>query len=395
MTVTTRGAKAILARGEVPACGFTLWIGKPSFYGGVSFLFNGGGNNRFKGAWLTQGSAYFLSAGILVAEGSNNEFIAESGSQGQGLHLAAGLLLSKGGCSKFNGGWGSLGVGADRSVGMFIATEGNNGFIGGEESVGTARKPKALGVFMAPPQNTFEAKGRGRIQMPAMPIAWPRAVFLQCSGKFPKFSFTPSNTSYRPLAAQPQLKEVLCADYNERRRLYESFDLIRFKSSDVDLSELLANPVCLPEDQFNYAALWAIQNGKRAHLDQVVKGLNEGRFCSDYARRMAITLAAELGKEEVDPILARIMLTDSCPENRFQAALLLAKRTNSFDLLIDGTKSHYEEVRYAIAKGLQDKVDPRVLKLVKPLFCDQSFYVRRAAAMTATPSAIRRAFRCF
>ena len=38
---------------------------------------------------------------------------------------------------------------------------------------------------------------------------------------------------------------------------------------------------------------------------------------------------------------------------------------------------------YAIAKGLQDKADARVLKLVTPLFCDRSFYVRRAAAMTA------------
>jgi len=42
-----------------------------------------------------------------------------------------------------------------------------------------------------------------------------------------------------------------------------------------------------------------------------------------------------------------------------------------------------ELVRYAIAKGLQESSNPSALALVVPLFNDDSFYVRRAAGLTA------------
>ncbi len=436
------------------------WIENPSFYGGLSFLYNGGPYNTFKTAWLGQGSAYFLGAGIVVAEGSNNSFHADYDSQGQGLHLAAGLLFQKGGYSRFEGGWGSLGVGADRSVGMFINTGGNNVYKGTEQSVGTARKPKGLGVFIdTQGDNTyaFQKLSNTNIQKPSSPNAWPAALFLELGknnlypehvddlkrganlrwgiddhgigidtdvssddlfAKFPAhprvpFPFNPvdgwaSNTSFKPLKraktkdeVQALVKEILHADYDHRRHLYESIDLIRFSHPgfEVDLSDLLSHPAEIPEDQFNYAALWAIQNDKKAHLNEVIDALNRDLFSSDYARRMAIQLVGELGTSSVDPLLAKIMLTDHSQENRYAAALELAERATppSLPLLQLGLKSESERVRYAIAKGLQDSPTPHVLELITPLFNDPSFYVRRSAALTAIslhnkkgdPSALR------
>lgn len=398
------------------------WLNNPSFYGGLSFLYLGGGHNKLKANWLAQGSAYFLGAGIVVAEGSNDIFEADYDAQGQGLHLAAGLVLKKGDHNHFNGGWGSLGVSGDRSVGMFINTGSHNHYEGTDQSVGSSRKPKSVGIFInIGGENTYLFKNisNANIQYPGSPKEWSSALFLEI-GKdssypedvdrftrgnglqwgienrsfgistegitketlFAKFHATPKipfqdKFAYRPLrAADPQ--ELLTADYERRRQIYETLDLHRFKNrkNDPDLSFLLLNPS--NEDAFNYGVLWALRNKDKADLTSIKAALSNESIKSEYSRKMAVSLVGTFWTPDATEVLTKIMLEDKSEEIRYYAALALALHSPS---AFNGSDS--ELVRYAFAKGLQESQDPSALAIVTPLFNDESFYVRRAAGLTA------------
>lgn len=424
------------------------WLNNPSFYGGLSFLFMGGGSNKLKTAWLGQGSAYFLGAGIVVAEGSNDIFEADYDSQGQGLHLAAGLLFKKGEQGRFKGGWGSLGVSGDRSIGMFISLGGKNIYEGTDQSIGSSRKPKSEGIFIdIGGQNfyTFQKLSNARLQFPQSPKEWSRALFLEIGSdsNFPAnvdefkrgndrqwgienhslgistqslggnstetlfanfhdsphvlFPFDPvhgweSNKTYQPLVynpdeAQDLAQEILTANYDRRRQIYESLDLMRFKDRKIeyDLSPLLQNPTNIDEDAFNYSVLWALRNKDKIDLKDIKNALSLGNFTSEYARKMAVSLVGTFWTPEATPLLKQLMLKDKSEEIRYSAALALALHlpANATDILEQGSRSDSELVRYAIAKGLQESQNPAALALVVSLFNDPSFYVRRAAGLTA------------
>lgn len=402
------------------------WLNNPSFYGGLSFLYLGGGNNKLKATWLAQGSAYFLGAGIVVSEGSNNVFEADYDAQGQGLHLAAGLVLNKGDHNSFNGGWGSLGVSGDRSIGMFINTGSHNHFLGTDQSIGSSRKPKSVGIFITRGNdNRFEFKNisNANIQYPQSPKEWSSALFLEIGKNstysehvddfirgsglqwgignhslgistesiteetiFAKFHKTPKipfqdHTAYRPLiTANPQ--ELMTANYARRRQIYETLDLERFKDrkNDVDLSELLQNPSSMTEDAFNYAILWALRNKDKVDLNPIMTAISNKTIKSDYARKMAVSLVGTLWTPDAAPLLTEIMISDPSEEIRYFAALAIALHSPSS---LKDLQSDSEFVRYAIAKGLQESSDPSALTIVIPLFNDESFYVRRAAGLTA------------
>lgn len=424
------------------------WLNNASFYGGLSFLYIGGGNNKLKTVWLGQGSAYFLGIGIVVAEGSHDVFEADYDSQGQGLHLAGGLILRKGEYGEFKGGWGSLGVSGDRSIGMFINIGGNNKFEGTDQSVGSSRKPKSVGVFInigGRNDYAFQKLSNARLQFPQSPKEWSSALFLEIGdhSNYPQnvdefkrgndlewgienhsvgistqflsanptetlfkifhdtprvsFHFDPlsgwsDNTFYRalvynPKTAQDLTHEIIVANYDRRRQIYETLDLIRFidRKVEYDLSYLLQNPTLIETDAFNYAVLWALRNKDKVDLKEIKIALKSGAFASEYARKMAVSLVGAFWTEEAIPVLSQIMLEDPSEEIRYYAALALTINLsrNAIDVIKQGLKSDSELVRYAIAKGLQESTKPFALELVTPLFNDSSFYVQRAAGLTA------------
>ncbi len=274
------------------------WKGNPSFYGGLSFLYTGGGKNRYKGGWYSQGSAYFLGAGLLVDKGKEAIFSAEVDSQGQGLHLSCGCLLRSGGSSRFDSGFGSQGVAGDRSAAWLIHEGGPASFIGGEQTIGSARKPKAIGVLLNFGEKSsflFGKLSSASIEFPRSPLEWPKALFLSAGqgGRFSKhedsyercdncqwgisphslgfnlsggsaftyaqlfsklpqrpridFDFDPvfgwrENTAFRPLKVastkqelDSQVANILISGYDERRRLYECLDLYRFLGKKEDI----------------------------------------------------------------------------------------------------------------------------------------------------------------
>lgn len=79
------------------------------------------------------------------------------------------------------------------------------------------------------------------------------------------------------------------------------------------------------------------------------------------------------------------MLTDSSEENRATAVTFLAKAgtPEALQLLQPAFQSSSEKIRYSAAEGLLGNKSQEILDLIVPLLKDESFYVRRAAAMTA------------
>ena len=115
------------------------------------------------------------------------------------------------------------------------------------------------------------------------------------------------------------------------------------------------------------------------------EALKDRSIHSQYMRKMAVSLIGTFFASESIPILKQIMLEDDSDEIRYYAALSLALNLpeDEFEILQEGLKSPSENVRFAIAKGLQESKNPHALQLVLPLFNDMSFYVRRAAGLTA------------
>ncbi len=420
------------------------WLNRPSLYGGLAFLLLGDGGNHLKTAWLGQGSAYFLGAGILVAEGENDLFEADFDAQGQGLHLAAGLLLHKGGHSHFKGGWGSIAVGGDRAIGMLINLGSHNVYEGTEQSIGTSRKPKAMGLFIGlGGQNSynFNTLSCARIQYPQYPNEWSKALFVQFAGGnnytqniddqergdgkiwgiqphsmgssetfpmlqpeelfefFPNqprlpFSFDPhsgwkENSFFRPLPTLERDPTALIKEgkYDTRRQIYERLDLNRFtdRSHDPDLSALFQDPAALPDDALSYAILWGLRHKSQYELEPLKKALTLETIGSSINRKMALSLLSISWDPSMAALFKQLMTQDPSDEVRYTAALALTQNGSEeiLPFLAEGSKSPLEVVRFAIAKGLQESSIPNALTIVIPLFNDSSVYVRRAAGLTA------------
>lgn len=160
------------------------WPGQPSFYGGVALLADSSGADDYYCNVFGQGSAYFLSLGVLTDGGGNDRY-AGVDSQGQGLHLAAGLLLELAGDDYYSGNWGSQGTSGDRSAGILIDTAGNDTYTATNHNLGTARKPLSIGFFADLSGNDyyeFTGESCARVQRPSTPDAWPYALFLDLGG---------------------------------------------------------------------------------------------------------------------------------------------------------------------------------------------------------------------
>ncbi len=162
------------------------WKEAPSFYGGVAFLDDAGGDDMFESPVFSQGGSYFLSLGVLNNTGGDDRYIASADAQGSTIHLTAGCLIDDGGNDYYDGGWGSTGIGGDRSVGILIDTMGNDTYVGSSHNIGSARKPKAVGIFIdVAGDDTYLFDGDeccAHVQQPSDPEDWPTATFLDLGG---------------------------------------------------------------------------------------------------------------------------------------------------------------------------------------------------------------------
>lgn len=405
----------------------TAWLGQGSAYFlSAAALVIDGSHNTFTADYDAQGQGLHLSAGIFLQNGGQSKFKGGFGSMGSAGDLSAGMCILTQGNNSFEATTQSIGAARKtKAVALFVEAAGKNAYTFQKGSCGSIQMPAGPFDF---PNALFLQLEKSKAEKNSysqnvdslkrgLNLSWKiddhafgidtvvkiddiaKSIFA----KFPitartPFSFDPEkrslqNRAYLPLVPingeqelQALIQKVLAFDYDGRRQAYESIDLARFSNPHlvVDLSPILRDIKALPQDLFNYAILCTYLNKNTKPLEVVTKALDEGIIPAESSRKLAIMYVAKYN-QNCSPLLFKIMLQDPSEENRGTAAYSLATHAteNRRNFLQKGIESSSVGVRYAIAKGLQDSKLKGVLDLISPLFQDKSFYVRRAAALTA------------
>ncbi|MGC9361828.1 MAG: HEAT repeat domain-containing protein [Candidatus Syntrophosphaera sp.] len=120
---------------------------RPDLAGGLGFLYDGSGNDRYLGGVYAQGSGYWYATGLLIDEAGNDVYNTIYYPQGSGIHLACGFLLDKEGDDAYYSRHGpGQGAGHDWSFGMFIDEAGNDAYsIQGGNGLGLTN---SVGIFI-------------------------------------------------------------------------------------------------------------------------------------------------------------------------------------------------------------------------------------------------------
>jgi len=104
------------------------WKRQPSFYGGIGFLSDGGGDDTYYSSHgNTMGSSYFMSIGALVDHDGNDKYLPQNGySIGFAVHLSNAVLADLQGDDYYYAKTHTGGVGSDRSMGILADYNGND-----------------------------------------------------------------------------------------------------------------------------------------------------------------------------------------------------------------------------------------------------------------------------
>ncbi len=393
------------------------WINSPSLYGGLAVLYDAGGNDKYYGAWFSQGSAYFMGAGILVNKGGKSSFEATVDSQGQGLHLAAGLLLDEGGDNSFRADWGSQGTAGDLSTGILIDPKGNNTYISREHSLATSRKPFALGVVYEEGNNTniYGKTSLTHIAPPLMPLERSKALFIHAEDKENWLSPLPlaprgllipydSRRGFLVKGSVDKLDQIINPKvlinslvnhgYVDSRKKLEALDNFRFShaSTNPDVKEIsnaLLQPIQKPSDYDPSVVLYALQyyynTRDNIALNDVENGLKNNSFQGGWVRQMALKYVDSLDESNALTLAKKLSSPSEGLFVQVTAAWIVAKNAN--ETLLPKIKqllwSRHEAVRYATLKGLEEskqkELTPYLIPLVKHLLNDKSPLVKNEA----------------
>lgn len=120
---------------------------RPNLAGGLGFLYDGGGSDKYLGGVYAQGVGYWYAAGVLIDEGGNDVYNAVYYPQGSGIHLACGVLYDhQGNDAYYSRNGPGQGAGHDWAFGMLIDAEGDDAYsIHGGNGLGLSN---SLGVFI-------------------------------------------------------------------------------------------------------------------------------------------------------------------------------------------------------------------------------------------------------
>jgi HEAT repeat protein len=200
------------------------WHRNFSFYGGIGFLTDGGGNDFYYASHGNcMGSSYFMSVGALVdASGDDKYWPDEGWGIASAVHLSGAVLIDRGGNDTYYGKFHSGGAASDRSIAILADYAGDDTYGPNEtfvqqllkqrnpqqfESLGEAEKkqkirenmarasyavamkPKSLALlvdylgddsYFASPVERKESCGG--IVPPTEPQSWSHAILLDLGG---------------------------------------------------------------------------------------------------------------------------------------------------------------------------------------------------------------------
>ncbi|MDD3535742.1 MAG: hypothetical protein PHC50_06335 [Candidatus Cloacimonetes bacterium] len=120
---------------------------RSSLAGGLGFLYDKSGNDKYIGGVYAQGVGYWFATGVLIDEGGNDVYNAIYYPQGSGIHCASGFLYDHEGDDTYYSRNGpGQGAGHDFSFGILVDAAGNDAYsIHGGSGLGLSN---SLGIFV-------------------------------------------------------------------------------------------------------------------------------------------------------------------------------------------------------------------------------------------------------
>lgn len=120
---------------------------RPQLAGGLGFLYDKDGNDKYLGGVYAQGVGYWYATGLLLDESGNDVYNAIYYPQGSGIHMASGILYDHEGDDVYYSRHGpGQGAGHDWSFGLFIDAGGNDAY--SIEGGGGLGLTNSLGIFV-------------------------------------------------------------------------------------------------------------------------------------------------------------------------------------------------------------------------------------------------------
>ena len=178
-------------------------------------------------------------------------------------------------------------------------------------------------------------------------------------------------------------------DYDQRRRVYECMDLVRFSSEGrFDWSllvELLEDPDDRPTDLLAYAGMWCAIDRTPGVVDRVGEDLRAGRIESPYARQILIRAIGRSGGAGANEVLIERLGSEQDLVARRRAAFHLGRigGTEGLPALASAARDSSPLIRYSVCSGLRDSGLSEAVAVVEPMRRDDNLFVRRAACTTA------------
>jgi SOS response regulatory protein OraA/RecX len=406
------------------------WHKHLSYYGGLGFLSDGGGDDfYFASHGNSMGGSYFMSIGALVDHGGNDRYMPRSG-DGLGFaeHFSHGILIDRSGNDTYYASSRSGGVGSDRSVGILADYEGDDtygpseqyvkGLIGSVEDPGgeslknkdmihqkmaqgsyaSALKPEALGIlidyrgndrYFASPSE--QDRSFGGITPPVAPNNWSHALLLDLGGNdfyYKKgrnndhyFNYLDHGLSYDtefPDAAGLGKKSLPVA----KLRSLSAEKVRALSKSSVIIDDLI--DLTNPDLFIRYMAKGkVIQKGAASIPDLIdlVSISDDEEFNRDLIEILdTLTIKGELNQSHSKQLETLLYAVD--PFVRIFAARTLGDREikDALPVLISAASDNEDNVRFHVIQALSKTNSPRAVQVLIDLAAgDPSVQCRQAA----------------
>lgn len=158
-----------------------------SLAGGIGFLIDGNGNDRYYCGVFGQGCGYWMGSGFLIDFNGNDEYKGIWYTQGASAHFATGILLDLKGNDKYKTEMNmGIGAGHDFSLGYLVDYKGNDLYEAPNLSLG-AGNANGIGIFIDHEgEDEYKTKGgltlgKANISIGAIPSL---RNYIRCIGIF-------------------------------------------------------------------------------------------------------------------------------------------------------------------------------------------------------------------
>lgn len=176
-------------------------------------------------------------------------------------------------------------------------------------------------------------------------------------------------------------------EVDERRRMYERLDLLRFAGGETldwsPIATVLDDPAAAPPDLLAFAGIWTALDRTPGAVDRVGAAVVEGDIADADARAILVRMVGRCGGDRAVAVLRDRVRHDADPLVRRRAAFHLGRLAGEADIqtLAAAAEDQSELVRCSVAGGLRDNPVPGAGEVLRRLLDDDDLFTRRAAAV--------------